>query len=187
MTALVTTHTRRLADALAELKGKVRTALTTELAVAVGAAVRDVLLVTLVDHAAAPPHVWTPVMPRRGWRGDGYEESDRDRSPWNSHSGAWDESDDDAHARPRYGRAGEPEHAAPEPAAGPGAALAVGLTVGRWWQARGGAGAAALGFGLLATALGLTGGPLARAALAVLVAAADVLTAEAALARPDSF
>jgi hypothetical protein len=37
----------------------------------------------------------------------------------------------------------------------------------------------------LATGLGLAGGPVARAALAVLAAASDVLAAEAALARTD--
>lgn len=184
MTSLVTTHARRLAGTLAEVKGRVRTALTTELAVAVGSAVRDVLLVTLADRIVVPQHRATPAL-RRGWRDDGYDESDRDRSPWNSPSDAWDESDDDVHARTRYARAGEPEYAAPDPTPQPAAALAVCLAVGRWWQ--GGASTAAVGFGLLAAALGLAGGPAARAALAVLAAAADVLAADSALARPDPF
>ena len=62
------------------------------------------------------------------------------------------------------------------------AALAVGVNVGRWWLARRGTIPAAVGFGVLATALGLAGGPVARAALA---AATDLLTAESALARFD--
>ena len=51
--------------------------------------------------------------------------------------------------------------------------------------ARKGTVAAAIGLGVLAAAVGLAGGPVARAALAVLAAATDVLTAESALARPD--
>ncbi len=65
------------------------------------------------------------------------------------------------------------------------AALAVGVNVGRWWLARRGTVPAAVGFGVLATVLGLAGGPVARVALAVLAAAADLLTAESALARLD--
>jgi hypothetical protein len=64
-------------------------------------------------------------------------------------------------------------------------AAAVGVNVGRWWLARKGTVTTAVGVGVLATALGLAGGPLARAALAVLASAADVLTAETALARTD--
>ena len=64
-------------------------------------------------------------------------------------------------------------------------AIAVGVNVGRWWLARHGTIATSVGFGVLATALGLAGGPFARAILAVLAAATDVLTAEAALARID--
>ena len=184
MTALVTTHASRLADALDELKGRVRTALTTELAVAVGVAVRDVLLGTLVDRVVIPPRRPASTPLRHGWRHDEYDAPDGDPSPWNSPS-AWDESDDAVHAHARYSLAGQPEGTAPESVTGPAAALAVGLTVGRWWQ--GGVSPTAIGFGVLATALGLVGGPVARAALAVLAAVADVLVAKSALARPDSF
>jgi hypothetical protein len=70
------------------------------------------------------------------------------------------------------------------PAVPAAAAIAVGVNVGRWWLARKGTVGAAVGLGVLATGLGLAGGPVARAALAVLAAATDVLAAESALARP---
>ena len=73
----------------------------------------------------------------------------------------------------------------PAPAVPTAAALATGVSVGRWWLARRGTVPAAVGFGILATALGLAGGPVARAALAVPAAATDILTAESALARHD--
>ena len=59
------------------------------------------------------------------------------------------------------------------------------MTVGRWWLARSGGTASAVGIGALATTLGLAGGPVTRAALAVLAATADLLTAEVALGRTD--
>jgi hypothetical protein len=69
------------------------------------------------------------------------------------------------------------------PAVPTAAVVAVGVNVGRWWLARKGTVLSAVGIGVLATGLGLAGGPVARAALAVLAAATDLLTAESALAR----
>ncbi len=183
MTALVTQRVHRLAGSLAELKVKVRAALATELAGAVGGAVRDVLIAALIDRVLveAPRSSTRPPTPRAGgWREDGYEDRDRwgePRDPWS------DPDDDDTRDRTpaRYGR-DEPEPAAAVPTA---AALAVGVNVGRWWLARRGTVPAAVGFGVLATVLGLAGGPVARVALAVLAAATDLLTAESALARLD--
>ena len=178
MTALVTQRVHRLADSLAELKVRVRAALATELAGAVGGAVRDVLVAALVERVLAAP-VRAPAPHPGGWRDDGYEDRDR----WGEPRDPWADPDDDPRDRPpvRYGR-DVPE---PVPAVPTAAALAVGVNVGRWWLARRGTVPAAVGFGVLATALGLAGGPVARAALAVLAAATDLLTAESALARPD--
>jgi hypothetical protein len=187
MTALVTTRAHRLADALAELKVKVRAALATELAGAVGSAVRDVLFVALIDRVTSQPRASTPAPLRGGWQGHGYA---RQRDSWDESRDPWADSDDDmrSHVPARCTRDEHDERAAIEPApVAPAAALAIGVNVGRWWLGRGGTGASAIGFGLLATALGLAGGPVARAALAVLAAAADVLTAESVLARPDPF
>lgn len=189
MTVLVTTRAHQLAEALAELKVKVRAALATELAGAVGSAVRDVLVVALIDRVTSPPRAPTPVPLRGGWPGHGYA---RQQGSWDESRDPWADSDDDAqtHAPTRYTR-DEHDERVPEPVptgpAGPAAAIALGVSVGRWWLGRRGTGASAVGLGLLAAALGLAGGPVARAALAVLAAAADVLTAESVLARPDLF
>ncbi|MBA4189362.1 MAG: hypothetical protein C0467_15305 [Planctomycetaceae bacterium] len=67
------------------------------------------------------------------------------------------------------------------------AVVAAGVNVGRWWIARNGTVGTAVGPGVLTTALGLTGGSVARAALAVLPASTDLLTADTALARFDHF
>ena len=181
MTALVTQRALRLADSLAGLKIRARAALATEMAGAVGLAVRDVLVAALVERVlSASMRAPAPSSRTGGWREDGYEDRDRwgqPRDPWA------DTDDDDTHARtPARSERDEPE---PVPAVPTAAALAVGVNLGRWWLARQGTVPAAIGFGVLATGLGLAGGPVARAALAVLAAATDVLTAESALARLD--
>jgi hypothetical protein len=180
MTALVTARFHRLADSLAELKVKVRAALATELASAVGTAVRDVLVVALIDRIVAPTRAASAPPRPGGWRDDDYY---RDRDAWGEPRDPWADPDDyDARERvARYERA----KSEPPPAVPAATAVAVGVNVGRWWLARKGTVAAAVGLGVLATGLGLAGGPVARAALAVLAAAADVLTAESALARLD--
>ena len=178
MTSAITRRVHRLADSLADLKVKVRAVLASELAGAVGTAVRDVLVVALIDRlvVTAPARPSYPPARAGGWREDGY---DRDRDAWGDPHDPWaDDSDDHAPARPARDRDGaEPAPAVP--------AVAVGVNVGRWWLARRGSVGAAVGLGVLAAGLGLAGGPVARAALAVLAAASDVLTAESALARTD--
>ncbi len=188
MTALVTERFHKLAETLSELKMKVRAALATELATAVGTAVRDVLVVSILDRLIVTPAraaTRTPIPERGGCGADGYE---RDR--WDTTRDPW--ADDDT----RYERTStrdereEDEERAevePTPAVPAATAVAVGVTLGRWWLARKGGLLTAIGAGVLATAIGLGGGPVARAALAVLAAATDVLTAETALARLDPF
>jgi hypothetical protein len=181
MTALVTTRFHRLADALADLKVRVRAALATELASAVGTAVRDVLVVALIDRLVAAP-TRTSSSHSGGWRDDGY-----DRDAWGEPRDPWADPDDyDTRDRTPV-RSDRDERAESEstPVVSVAAAVAVGVNFGRWWLARKGTLAVAVGFGVLATALGLAGGPVTRAALTVLAAATDVLTAESALARPD--
>ena len=185
MSTLMTQRCHRLAGSLAELKAKVRAALATELAGAVGLAVRDILVAALIDRVLAPPPRPSarPPAPRSGgWRDD---EEDRDR--WGGAKDPWADPDEyEARDRPRLrSEREECDEPDPPPAVPVAAAVAVGVNVGRWWLARQGTVAAAVGFGVLATALGLAGGPFARAALAVLAAATDVLTAESALARID--
>ncbi|MBP3957841.1 hypothetical protein J8F10_21520 [Gemmata sp. G18] len=182
MSAILTTRCHRLADALAELKGNVRAALATELAGALGTAVRDVLVAALVDRLVAPTRsvpVRTPPG-TAGWRDD--EDEDR----WGGSKDPWADPDDEPRDRfrSRY-EPEEPDDVGTPPAVPAAAAVAVGVNVGRWWLAKKGSVPAAIGFGVLATGLGLAGGPVARAALAVLAAAADILVAESALARTD--
>jgi hypothetical protein len=187
VSAILTARCHRLAESLAELKVKVRAALATDLAQAVGTAVRDVLVVALVDRLVAPTRpapVRSPApRPATGWRAD---EDDLERDEWGYRRDAWDEPDEDerhrAHARYTHD---EPDEVDSMPAVTATAAIAVGVNVGRWWLAKRGTVASAVGLGVLATGLGLAGGPVARAALAVLAAASDVLTAESALARAD--
>lgn len=183
MSAVLTTRCHHLAGSLAELKVKVRAALATELAQAVGTAVRDVLVVALIDRIVAPPR---PAPPRTSssrptnWR----DEDDRERDEWGYVKDPWDDPDEERRTPARYAL-DESEEDEPMPAVPAAAAVAVGVNVGRWWLARNGTVVAAVGLGVLATGLGLAGGPVARAVLAVLAAATDVLAAESALARTD--
>lgn len=184
-TPIVTQRFNKLAGTLADLKVKVRTALATELASAVGIAVRDILVVAMIDQMiATPPRpAARPPLSHTGWRDD---EDERDR--WGEPKDPWADSDEDEIRRDRMPtRSGyrECDEEVPTPTVPTAAAIAVGVNVGRWWLARKGTTVSAIGIGMLATALGLAGGSFARAALAVLTAATDVLTAESALARLD--
>ena len=184
-TPIVTQRFNKLAGTLADLKVKVRTALATELASAVGIAVRDILVMAMIDTMIATPPRPTARTPlsRSGWHDD---EGERDR--WGEPRAPWGDHDEDEEyldrTPPRSGYRNCDEEA-PTPRVPTAAAIAVGVNVGRWWLARKGTTASAIGVGVLATGLGLAGGPLARAALAVLAAATDVLTAESTLARVD--
>ena len=181
MNALVTQRVRNLAVTLAELKVKVRTALATELATAVGSAVRDVLIVAVIDRlVAVPSRTSTRPSATPAWRDDSY---DRDR--WDTPKDAWSD-DHDAHSErsPRHNEY-DPDEIEPMPAIPAAAVVAVGVNVGRWWLAHHGTVGTAVGLGVLTTALGLTGGNVARAAMVVLAATTDLLTAESALARLD--
>jgi hypothetical protein len=183
MTPLLTRRVRQLADTIAELKVKVRAALATELAGAVGNAIRDVLVATMLDRlvgVAQPAH--SPSR-ERNWR-DGEYEYDCEREQWDEPRDPWAEGGDRDRLQTRY-ELGEPvEEKSPAtiPAA---AAVAVGVNVGRWWFLKKGSLVAAVGVGAIATTLGLAGGPVARAVLTVLTTATDVLAAETILARAD--
>jgi hypothetical protein len=175
MNSQVVRRVSRLADSLAELKVKLRTALATELAGAVGIAVRDVLIAALIDGLVTASPRQTP-----GWRSDGYE---RERRSWDDED-PWSDPDDYRYARSTTTHAdrGSPEPVVTLPVA---AAAAIGVNVGRWWLARSGSVAGAVGIGVLATTLGLGSGPFTRVALTVLAAAADLLTAESLLKTTD--
>jgi hypothetical protein len=183
MTSAITQRVHRLADSLAELKMKVRAALATELAGAVGTAIRDVLVVALIDRLVVAPTRSSYSSPRTGtWRDDEY---DRDRDRWGDPRDPWADDSDARDRVPSRDAHHDREETETMPAVPAAAAVIVGANIGRWWLARKGSIAAAVGLGVLATGLGLAGGPVARAALAVLAATTDLLTAESALARLD--
>lgn len=174
---LVKQRVGKLAESLTELKVKVRAALAGELASAVGSAVRDVLVIALLDRMMAVPRPSTMSRSAGSWRDDEFEDRDRDR--WDERD-PWSERDDYGthHGAHKREEREEDEDVEPSRAVPAVAAVAVGVNVGRWWLARKGSTAAALGLGAVATALGVSGGPLA---LAVIAAATDLLSAESAL------
>ena len=167
MTALVSERLHGLAETIIDLKVRVRAAIATELGRAVGIAVRDVLVIVLADRAI--DH-YRPARPD-GW--DNPEGTDA----WNAEADRWDEPNRYSPGRNRDDADADPD-SSPMPAA---VAMAVGVQVGRWWLARRGNLTGAIGVGMLTAAIGLAGGAAARAALAVLAATADVLTATAVL------
>lgn len=179
MNALVTNRVHKLSESLVELKLKVREAMATELASAVGTAVRDILVVAILDRIVNIPSRTTPTPAHAGtWRHDGYDRWGEPKDPW----GDTDEEDRPATSRDELDDGDDEGQPTAVPAL---AAIAVGVNVGRWWLARKGTVPTAIGFGMVATALGFAGGPFAQAALAVLAATSDLMTAESALSRAD--
>lgn len=177
MTSLVVRRGRDLAVTLTDLKAKVRTAVAGEMADAVAGAVRDVLAAALIDRIAAVPSRARVRPP--AWAKPGIDPDDED-DRWGGRE-EWDEEPRPARHAPGHGR----DAVEPTPAIPAAAAVALGVQVGRWWLARRGTVPAAVGAGVLTTALGFAGGPLTRTGLAVLAAATDLLNAEAAPAPGD--
>jgi hypothetical protein len=177
VTALVTERLHSLAATLADLKVRVRAAIASELGGAVGAAVRDVLVATLTHRLVAPDR--SPSAGR--WR----DEDERDH--WGEPRPGRDPWDADPERIERHSPARSSEEIDAPRAVPAAAAVAVAVHVGRWWLSHRGGLVGAIAAGVLVTALGLASGPVARAALAVLAATADVLTGGSALpaAPPD--
>ena len=168
MTGLVRRQLADLAEFVADLKERVRVAVAGELARAVGDAVREVVGAVVAGRVLAPPRT----TPRDRWaeRDDGWG---RPRDPWVDDR----DDDDDLEREERDDRA-----AGPPPGARVTVAVAAGAAVARWWAGRAGGGVfAPAGVGLGVGLVGLLGGPLARAAIGVLAAAADILAAADAL------
>ncbi|MFO0825299.1 MAG: hypothetical protein U0792_19620 [Gemmataceae bacterium] len=179
MNALVTKRVHNLSGSLVELKSKVREALATELAGAVGNAVRDILVVAILDRVITPPRT-TPSPPHSpGWGDTRYDRWGEPKDPWG------EDDDDDRPGTSSRTALDNHDNEGPVATVPTTAAIAVGVHVGRWWLARDGSTHTAVGLGVLATALGFAGGPFAHAVLAVLAAATDLMTADTAVARPD--
>jgi len=162
---------RRLAGTLAELKERVRVAVAGEAGKAVGDAVRDLLTAALAGRVVPPPssdpyRSAYQASARKSWDDD----DAYGRDPWADP----DDEDDDRRDDGRGQRPTAASTPAPSPARWP-TALALAAGVVRWWAARKLPTWAAIGAGVVSGAAALTGGPLARAGLALLAAAADLL------------
>ncbi|QDU21339.1 hypothetical protein [Urbifossiella limnaea] len=169
MTTLVRRQLADLAAFVANLKERVKVAVAGELSKAVGDAVKEVVGAVLAGRVLAPPRP----SPRGQWtdRDDG---RGRPREPW-----ADDRDDDDDD--PDREAVGDRD-TGPPPTARVTVAVAAGAAAARWWAGRAGGGVLApAGIGLGVGLVGLLGGSLARAVVAVLAAAADILAAADAL------
>jgi hypothetical protein len=174
MSSVITDQLRQLAGTLADLKGRVRQAVAGEVGKAVAEAVGEVLAAALGGHLAAVPK----------WDGrpaahDPYRPGGYGRDEWDDpDSPGWDPSYARLRRTPATASGDEPGPAAETIAP---AALAVAVAAGRWWLARRGSPWQAAGAGLAAGATLLAGGPMARTALAVLLAVHRLLAATDAL------
>ena len=141
----------KLSHSLESLKEQVREAMAGELAKAVGAAVRDVMIVVLCDQFAHSTSYRST---------DPYAADERDE---------WDED------YPGTRSSSSSVTLPPIPTA---AAVAVGVHVGRWLFRRQGSLPLSLGAGVLTTMFGMSGGPAIRAILSVVSASVDLLNAD---------
>jgi hypothetical protein len=168
---LITDQLHHLAGTLAELKGRVRRAVAGEVGKAVAEAVAEVLAAVLGGQVAAT--AWAS-------RPSRYDPYAARRDPWvDPDDPGWDPD----YARLRRSGA-DPAAAESGPSTDESlapAALAVAVAAGRWWLAKKGSPWQAAGAGLAAGATLLAGGPMARTALAVLLAVQRLLSATDAL------
>jgi hypothetical protein len=168
---------------MAELKERVRIAVAGELGRAVGDAVRQVVQAVVAGKTEPPPARRPPA--------SRWDEDEDDRDDWGRPRDPWGDADrdrdEDEYERGHRGHRTAPTRHESPPAEQPAvstrvtAAVAAGVYVARWWLVRRGTLLAAAGLGLGVGLLGVVGGPLARAAIGVLAATADVLSATDAL------
>ena len=151
-----------LADSLADLKVRLRLALAGELAQLVAQAVGDVVR-TLVAGRTGVAESRSSRMSAAGHEAD----------PWDS------DEDEEFDSVRRY-QIDEPEATeeavVPASTAAAPVAIAAAVHVVRWWLGRRGSLITAIGAGLGVGLLGLAGGTVVRTALAILTAAADLLS-----------
>jgi hypothetical protein len=172
VTTLVRRQLADLAAFVSNLKERVKVAVAGELSRAVGDAVREVVGAVVAGRVLAPPRPG----PRGPWAG----RDDRDDG-WGRPRDPWADDPDDDGYDPDRGE-GDDRAAGPPPGARVTVAVAAGAAVARWWAGRAGGGVlAAAGVGLGVGLVGLLGGSLARTAVAVLAAAADIVAATDAL------
>jgi hypothetical protein len=155
---------RRLSATLSDLRVRVRAAVAGEVGRAVAEAVREVVGTALLAGPGGHP------VPSRS-RYDRY--SGHARDPW-----------DDREAGPQLARPEEDEEpvAVAVPADPPAAAAVVAaLTAGKWWLGRAGSPLGATALGVAVAGAMIAGGPLARAAVAVLWTTSRIMSATDAL------
>lgn len=152
----VASRLARLADVLAELKSRVRQAVAGETGRAVGEAVRDLLTAIMSGSLTSSRPAYGS--PRSGW--------DDDPERW-----------DDEYDRDNYEIRRPPAEVRPQRTALWPTAVTAGAAAVRWWISRKVSGWAAMGLGLLVGAAAAVGGPIARAGLALVAAAADLVPA----------
>jgi hypothetical protein len=163
MTELIIEELRRLAGTLAVLNGRVKEAVAGEVGRAVADAVAEVLTIALGGRLprATTYAKWGHGHARSEW-------DDPDASGWHGGYSPFQQSEANG--------SGEPAAETHAPAA-----LAVAVAAGKWWLSRNGSQWQAAGLTLAAGVALLGGGPMTRAAVAVIWAAQKLRTATAAL------
>ncbi len=162
MTNLVIDKVRELADSLADLKVRLRLALAGEMAQLVAQAIGDVVRTLVAGRTGVGefrPHRVSP--------------TGREADPWDADE---DEEFDDSRRYEIDETGTVAEAGAPAGAAAAPVAIAAAVHVVRWWLGRRGNLITAIGAGLGVGLLGLAGGTVVRTALAILTAAADLLS-----------
>jgi hypothetical protein len=162
VTNLIGEKVRDLADSLADLKVRLRLALAGELAQLVAQAVGDVVRTLVAGRTTVGEFRSSRVTP-----------AGREADPWDTDE---DEEFDDTRRDHIDEREVAPESVSPVGASATPVAIAAAVHVTRWWLGRQGSLITAIGAGLGVGFLGLAGGTIVRTALAILTAAADLLT-----------
>jgi hypothetical protein len=167
MTHLVLDQLRRLGGNLTHLHGRVREAVAGEVGKAVADSVAEALTLALGGHLAVSSRHAAAATPSRYGRPEWDEEGEDWRRGYGRYES--DESEDEA----------EDSEVGDRPRTE--AAVMLALAAGRWWLSRRGSPLAAVGVGVAAAATAMGGGPVARAALAVLWAVDRLMSSTAML------
>lgn len=174
MPDVVTAPIRKLAGALADLRDRVRAALAGEMARVVSEAVREVVTSVLRSRPLsvdAPLRTSVPLNPHA---------LEKEPDPWDEQE--WQSSLQESHpgTEPAPSSVDMSNESSPRTFVAP-AAMAVGVSAGRWWLRRRGSILEAVGVAAVVSIVTLAGGPVARAGAILVSAAADLVAASDAL------
>jgi hypothetical protein len=181
VTGVVRTQLTGLAATIAGLKERVKVAVAGELGRAVSEAVQQVVQAVVAGRADPPRSEHRPTSrhaTQRGW-----DDADEDDAGWSRPLDPWDDDHGENDEKDRYHPRGAPvrHYDSPDTLPAVTTAVAAGVYAAKWWVGRKGTLLAAVGLGLGVGLIGVIGGPVARTAVAVLAAAADLLAATDAL------